>query len=116
MNPERCIACLKLQYTHLIRMLSKFTFPHSKFEATKMSTDFQFPGQLQYKLTTQGYPLHPEFVVMCGVIVLTCFHVSSRGVELDQVICSETKKPAAFYFDSPLLPSHSPLPPPPHLK
>ena len=66
MNPERCIACLKLQYTHLIRMLSKFKFPHSKFEATKMSTDFQFPGQLQYKLTTQGYPLHPEIVDMCG--------------------------------------------------
>ena len=66
MNPERCIVCLKLQYTHLIRMLSKFTFPHSRFVATKMSTDFQSPGQLQYKLTTQGYSLHPEIVAMCG--------------------------------------------------
>ena len=66
MNPERRIVCLKLQYTHLIRMLSKFTFPHSRFVATKMSTDFQSPGQLQYKLTTQGYSLHPEIVAMCG--------------------------------------------------
>ena len=38
---------------------------HSRFVATKMSVDFQSPGQLQSKFPTQGFSLHPVLVA-CG--------------------------------------------------